>query len=233
MSDLLSIKTRGKQIITGILVDEYNSLYTAKEDRIKKGKDEMKIIILVDDIELGIYSTKRIKMLNLKSQNLDFTYNFTKEILEYLISVQSLVVFAEQHRQLAIIKLEQVLVKCTTNRISREMVVGVTTKDANVKIYVPMFFEVMEEVCEYLAWIKTHTEDTARPQRSIEEFYYGNVPKQEAIIFKVLELNGRKVSVHVLFTETLIYNIKLENVTNDPELTNQTPIVCYKVISRV
>eukprot|EP00826_Nyctotherus_ovalis_P029669 TRINITY_DN23525_c0_g1_i2.p2 TRINITY_DN23525_c0_g1~~TRINITY_DN23525_c0_g1_i2.p2 ORF type:complete len:150 (-),score=62.76 TRINITY_DN23525_c0_g1_i2:15-464(-) len=129
--------------------------------------------------------------------------------MEYLVAVHSLTVLAEQHRRLAIIKFDQTSVRNTTQRVQKTMSMTITTKDANVKLYVPMYFEVLEEVCEYLAWMKVHKEDVARPQRPIEEFYRGNVPKYVSAAFKVLELAGDKVSVHILFNETLIYNIKL------------------------
>lgn len=209
-----------------MLADEYNSLYIVKEDRVKKAKDEMKVTVLVDNVELVVNSTRRQKLLSLLCQSVNFTYNFNPEVMEYLVAVHSLTVLAEQHRRLAIIKLDQTSVRATTQRVQKTMSIAVATRDANVKLFVPMYFEILEEVCECLAWVKVHRDDVARPQRPIEEFYKGNVPKYVSAAFKVLELAGDKVSVHILFNENLIYNIKLENVVNDQEFANVTPIVC-------
>ena len=209
-----------------MLIDEYNSLQPSEEDRIKEPQQDMQLVFAANEVDAEIYTAvKGLKELSLKGQAVKFTLHDDMSLYAYNFEAQSLIVLAERHRQLPIIKLKQTVVLSSENKSLRKHTTGIQSEETNIKIYVPMYFEIFEEICEYTTWSILHSKNQSQIMKPAEQFYQGNSKKALLSDLALLEVAVGNLSLNILFNESLVYLLHFEDITNVPNCPFNTPYV--------
>lgn len=227
MANVITIRSKIRQTITSTFIDEYNSLHNSEEDRIKGPQEDMQIAVTADEIEVEMFTTKGAKGITAKGQKAKFTLHDDESLYAYSTEFQSLIFYADQHRDLPILKLRQAVILTSTNKLQRKYTFGIHSEEFNFKLYVPMYFEVFEDLCEYLTWSISHSANTLKPPKSYERFYQNNAKKVVPSDFALLEVGIDNLSLGILFSESLVYLLHFEDVTNVPNCPFNTPLVCF------
>ncbi|MDR3549163.1 MAG: hypothetical protein P4M11_13040 [Candidatus Pacebacteria bacterium] len=94
-----------------------------------------------------------------------------------------------------------------------------------MKLYIPMYFEVFDEICEYVVWSKQHSRALAKSFKPAEKFYMQNMTREIKNEFSLLEVGVVNLYLSVLFNESLVYLFHFEDTTNVPNCQLNTPFV--------
>ena len=88
-----------------------------------------------------------------------------------------------------------------------------------------MYFEVFDEICEYVIWSKLHNKATVRSPKPAERFYSQNMRREVKNDFALLEVGVTNLYLSILFSESLIFLFHFEDLTNVPNCQLSTPFV--------
>jgi len=227
MSWEITRNSRIKNLIISSLINEYNSLHSGEDDAIKETQYEMQFSVLSENINFEIFTMKHVPALAVKGQNFKYSIHDDITIYAQTWEFQSLIILAEQHRQLPIIKLKQITYLDTINKSLRKNTSGIHGEEMHAKFYIPMYYEIFEEICEYVIWSKFYADKTQKPIKPVERFYQGNTKKYIPDEFVLFELGISNVSLNILFTETLVYLFRFEDVENMSNSVISTPYVFF------
>lgn len=95
----------------------------------------------------------------------------------------------------------------------------------NVKLFIPMYFAIFEEICEYLVWFKKYFKESARNPKAHQEFLTQHLRIEPTSDFALLEVGATHIQISILFSERLIYLVNIENLTNVQNCQYNTPYV--------
>jgi hypothetical protein len=88
-----------------------------------------------------------------------------------------------------------------------------------------MYFGIYEEICEYVVWCIQHSAAGYRPRKAVEDFYHLNMPRDVGAEFSLLNVDVANVDLSVLFSDRLLYQIRIKDLMNVPNCQLNTAFV--------
>lgn len=116
----ISEKCKMKSLLISMIAEDYNTLHTSNETRIKETKENMELNIEADEVDIDVWAHSNEKALSVKGNKAKFGIYEDTGVYNYLAEVESLIILAEQHRQLPVVKLKKADFYHNSNKLARK-----------------------------------------------------------------------------------------------------------------
>ena len=120
MALVLKVKTKIRSLLIGMLANDYNAAQTSEESRIREIQEDMEVTVEAATLALGIHTCKGPQVVSLQAGGFKFKMHDDLSICAYTVEANSLVMLAEQHRKLPILKLKQLVFVDSSNKSLRK-----------------------------------------------------------------------------------------------------------------
>lgn len=106
------------------------------------------------------------------------------------------------------------------------MIVGFHTEEMNLKLLIPMYIPIFQDICEYCIFYKKCIKMSfSKKPKQYQIVLAQDLQLEEHSDFNLLDVGVPNVNISILFSERLIYQINIDNISNIPECQQITPYV--------